>query len=381
MRVAILTTDNREHHRKYELAAPYFGPAIEALLQGMSQRADLEVHVISCTQQPMRAPEKLAANTFFHLLHVPKIGWLRTGYQGCIRAIRRKLREIKPDIVHGQGTERECALAAVFSGFPNIITLHGIMMQVAPAINARPGSYYWLAAMLERFALPRTLGVFCNSTYTESTVRSRARRTWLVPNALRQQFFDASVGLRSKSAQPILLNVGTVAPYKRQLALLHLAEELHREGHSFQMRFVGTAEGRSDYVQDFLRRVEKDRAFALHINPKSAEDLIAEYDNASGLIHVPSEEAFGLVVAEALARNLKFFGTRIGGLTDIAANIEGAELFELPDRQGLRAAIANWLKAGSAKPISAASAMRLRYSPDVIAAQHLEIYRELIERQ
>src|SRR4051812_21202253 len=112
MRVAILTTDNREHHRKYELAAPYFGPAIEALLQGMSQRADLEVHVISCTQQPMRAPEKLAANTFFHLLHVPKIGWLRTGYQGCIRAIRRKLREIKPDIVHGQGTERECALAA-----------------------------------------------------------------------------------------------------------------------------------------------------------------------------------------------------------------------------------------------------------------------------
>ena len=48
----------------------------------------------------------------------PKIGWLRTLYQGCVRATRRKLREIQPDIVHGQGTERDCAIGAVLSGFP-----------------------------------------------------------------------------------------------------------------------------------------------------------------------------------------------------------------------------------------------------------------------
>src|SRR5205814_6160402 len=37
IRVAILTTDNREHHRRYELTVPYFGQAIEALLQGFSE--------------------------------------------------------------------------------------------------------------------------------------------------------------------------------------------------------------------------------------------------------------------------------------------------------------------------------------------------------
>src|SRR5258708_30735041 len=107
MRVAIITTDNREHYRRYDLATPCFGPAIEALLQGLATRCSLEIHVVSCTQRPMAAPQKLSANTWFHLLHVPKIGWLRTGYQGCIRAIRRKLQELQPDIVHGPGTERE----------------------------------------------------------------------------------------------------------------------------------------------------------------------------------------------------------------------------------------------------------------------------------
>jgi hypothetical protein len=171
IRVALLTTDNREHHRKYDLPEPYFGPAVEALLQGLSQIQDLELHVISCTQQPMRAPQKLSANTWFHLLHVPKIGWLRTGYQGCIRATRRFLRELRPDIVHGQGTERDCAISAAFSGFSNVVTLHGIMSHVAKSVNARAGSYLWCAAKLERLTLPRTLGVFCNSACTESLVR------------------------------------------------------------------------------------------------------------------------------------------------------------------------------------------------------------------
>ena len=107
MRIAVLTTDNREHQRTYQETQPRFGPAIEAVLQGLAELPELEIHVISCTQRPMHAPEKLSDNTWFHLLHVPKIGWLRTGYQGCIRAIRRKLQEIQPDLVHGQGTERE----------------------------------------------------------------------------------------------------------------------------------------------------------------------------------------------------------------------------------------------------------------------------------
>jgi glycosyltransferase involved in cell wall biosynthesis len=380
MRIALLTTDNREHHRRYDLAAPYFGPAIEALLQGLENRSDVDVHVISCTQRPMQAPEKLAQNIRFHLLHVPKIGWLRTAYQGCVRAIRLKLREVKADVVHGQGTERECALGAVFSGFPNIVTIHGNMRRVARAMNAKPGSFLWWAALLERFTLPRTCGVICNSQYTQSIVRERVRRTWLVPNAVRRGFFDQPLSARSTSLKPLLLNIATVVPYKRQLDVLDIAEKLHRAGYAFELQFIGTANPQDPYAAAFLRRLNtgSTRAFAQHVKVESLSQLITAMDTASALLHLPSEEAFGLVVAEALARNLKIFAADTGGILDIARDVEGAELFDVQDRHQLGDAIARWFSAGQPRPQSAAAEMRKRYHPDAVAARHIEIYSEVM---
>src|ERR1041385_7748854 len=124
MRVALFSSDGREVLRNYQLAIPELATATHALLEGFAFCADLEVHVISFTQRPVKSPQKLAENIFFHSLLVPRIGWLRTLYQGCIRAGRKKIRELNPDIVHGLGTEREAAISAVFSGLPNVVTMH-----------------------------------------------------------------------------------------------------------------------------------------------------------------------------------------------------------------------------------------------------------------
>ena len=379
IRVAILATDNREHHRKYQVASPYFGPAVEAILQGLAEIPDLEVHVVSCSQQPMNSPEKLTANTWFHLLHVPKIGWLRTGYQGCVRAVRRKLHELRPNIVHGQGTERECALCAVFSEFPNVVTIHGNMGAVARALKGRIGSYYWCAARLERVALRRTTGVLCNSAHTECLVQPLARQTWRVPNALRREFFETPLPNKATNSKPIILNIGAISPYKRQLELLELARDLHRDGNIFEALFIGAADRKSKYGAAFLDQiaVAEDGGFARHLQTRSLPELIANIDAALALVHIPAEEAFGLVVAEALSRNLKFFGTAVGGVPDIARGVECAELFPLDSPETLRTAIASWLNSGCPKPQSAAKEMNSRYHPEVIAKRHLEIYREI----
>jgi glycosyltransferase involved in cell wall biosynthesis len=380
MRVAILTTDNREHHRRYNLEQPYFGPAIEAVLDGLSRISELEIHVISCTQRPMAAPETLSTNTWFHLLNVPKIGWLRTGYQGCIRAVRRKLRELKPDIVDGQGTERDCAISAVFSGFPNVTTIHGNTAAIARAMKSPKGSYWWWAAAIERFTIQRTDGVFCNSRYTKSLVSARTRRTWLVPNALRREFFETPIPIRTRSRRPILLNVGSIVPYKRQLELIAILDRLHDEGHEFEANFVGNADLRSEYATSFLQQINNPerKKFIRHCDSQSLHDLIVTYDAASALIHVPTEEAFGLVAAEALSRNLKVFGTRTGGLLDIAQDVPAAELIDAYDQEQLHNAIAGWLRQECPQPTTSAAKMQTRYHPDVIAQRHERIYRELL---
>ena len=192
MKLAFITTDNREYFSDLENPRPYFGTAPQALLQGLTDLPDLEVHVLSCARHHLQAPAKIGSNIWFHSLHVPKIGWLRTGYQGCIRAVRKSLRKIRPDVVHGQGTERDCAISAVFSGFPNVVTIHGNMRLVARVTHSPPFSYNWLMAKLEAFTLPRTDGVVAITRYTRDAVATSAKRIWLIPNAVDQDFFQIS---------------------------------------------------------------------------------------------------------------------------------------------------------------------------------------------
>ena len=379
MKIAILTTDNREHCRRYDLTQPQFGTAPEALLQGFARLPETEVHVVSCTQRPMASPVKIGPSIFFHSLHVPKMGWMRTGYQGCIRAARNKLREIRPDIVHGQGTERDCALSAVFSGFPNIVTIHGNMKAIAEVYHARIGSFYWLAARLETLTLKRTAGVFCNSTYTEELVGRRATQTWRVPNALREIVFS-QVSASLRGTPPVLLNIGVVEPRKRQREILGLAGRLWRRGLRFELRFAGATGSGTEYGRAFLGELaEAEKAgYARHLGTLTAEQLIAAIDAASALVHAPTEESFGLVVAEALARNLKLFASATGGVVDIATGVEGTELFPASDWMAMEKGIANWLESGSPRPSSAAAVMRERYHPLVVAGRHLEIYRKIV---
>jgi glycosyltransferase involved in cell wall biosynthesis len=383
MKIALVTTDNREPYRKYNLDQPWLSSPIAALLEGLQSAeisTEIQIHILSCTQRIMRSPEILAPNVFFHSLHVPKIGWLRTGYQGCIRAVRRKLKEIQPDIVHGQGTERDCAISAAFSGFPNVVTIHGNMAELARLFKARIGSFHWLAARLENFVLPRTAGVLCNSAYTESLVRPRSRQVWRVPNPLREAFFLKALPVENKS-RCILLHVGVVCENKQQLKILEMSRSLHRKKLDFEVRFIGTVNSREAYARSFLDQVRQaeQEGYARYLgDTRSTDELIQHFDQASALVHTPVCEAFGLVVAEALTRNLKFFGMRVGGVPDIVEGVPDAELVAANDWAALTESIGRWIGQGHPKTLGAAAIMRQRYHPEVVARRHLEIYREVL---
>lgn len=375
IKVAILATDSREHFRDYRAPTPQFNPGIDALMEGFSTLPEVELHIVSCSQQSMSSPERLEHRVRFHCLHVPKFGWLRTLYQGCIRAVRRKLREIQPDIVHGYGTERECAISATLSGFPNVVSIQGNMAELARQFRARVGSYHWLAGRLENFTLRRTAGVICNSTYTETLVRSRAPKTWVVHPALRSAFLEP---VPATQRPCVLLNAGVIGPRKRQIELLDVAEALYRQGLKFEFRFIGWL-GNSDYAREFQKRLQPMAAkgYARYLGQLPDADLVNCFDSVEGMVHCPTEEAFGLNVAEALARNLKFFGSRLGGIVDIAEGVPGAELFAPDDWPGLTAAIARWIGQGCPRPGGSAAIMRERYHPQTVARRHLEIYREV----
>ena len=375
MRIALLTTDNREPSGEHDKDSPWFGTAPAALLQGFSHLPEAEVHVISCTQRPMRSPARLAQNIFFHSLHVPKLGWMRTGYQGCIRATRRKMREIGPDLVHGQGTERDCALSAIFSGYPNVLTIHGNMRLVAQANDARPLSFQWLAARLEQFTLPRSDGIVCITNYTRAAVASLARRTWVVPNAVDSSFFEIK---RAPDRAKQILCVAHVDRRKNQNALMRAADTLRPEGR-FELVFLGAARRDYDYGREFFELLEA-RPWCRYAGFADRETLKCSLATAAGLVLPSLEDNCPMVVLEAMAAGVPVAAARVGGVPDLVRPAETGILFDPLNQEGMAGALEQLLiKTGDGSMAARAKEEAwLRFHPKTIARRHLEIYREVL---
>ncbi|MEO8350364.1 MAG: glycosyltransferase family 4 protein [Chthoniobacteraceae bacterium] len=378
MRLALLAIDAREAYQQYEREDPYFGSAPAALIDGFKDLPGLEVHVVTCTRRPMVSPKELAANVFFHSVLVPKWGWMRTLYLGCRLAVRRRLRQIQPDIVHGQGTERESAVCAAFSGFPNVITLHGNMRAMARHYGSRPFSYHWLAGRLESAAVARSNGVVCISTYTQRLVQASARQTWLLPNAVDPSFFALAP---QPASPPVLLCVGSICREKGQIALIRALDDLARE-RQIRLRFFGQPVLSQTYGSEFEALI-KDRPWCECPGFASVPELVIAMQEATCLVHPTLEDNCPMVVLEAMAAGLPVIASRIGGVPDLVepgvtgwlCNPENSAEFAhavtqlLDDSTGARA-------LGE----SGRRQARERFHPRFVAERHLEIYREVVKK-
>jgi glycosyltransferase involved in cell wall biosynthesis len=376
LKIALVIPDNRDEFRRYADPLPHFGTAPSALLDGLATLPECEVHVVCCVQRPVAVPEKIGPNIFFHTEVVPKWGWLRGGYLGCIRSVRRQLKKIRPDIVHGQGTERYCALAAVFSGFPNLLTIHGNMRLIAAVNRARSFSYTWLAARLERFTLPRTDGVVCITNYTRAAVKDLVRQTWVVPNAVDATFFDMPAA--PPETPPVILCVGAICERKNQNAFIRALDPL-AAGKKFKVVFLGAA-GTDRYGAEFSKLL-KSRAWCEHAGFAGRDRLKEFFQTASALALPTQEDNCPMVVLEAMAAGVPVLASNIGGVPDLIANgITG--LFCDPQKpESFRAGVEKLLADRAlAQQLSAAARAeaRRRFHPQVIARGHLAIYRQVL---
>ena len=380
MKIALLTTDNREHYKHYDRPAPAFGTAPEALLQGFAQLKDVEVHVLSCARQRMTSPERLAPNIYFHSLIVSKSGWMASCYQGCIRAVRRKLREIQPDIVHGQGTERDCAISAVFSGFPNVLTLHGNMRLIAQINRAGLFSYFWLAAKLEGLTVPRSDGVVCITHYTEDAVKDSARRTWVVPNAVDASFFEVEAQPAAEQV-PRILCVGHVCLRKNQNAFIRALDALSPAGR-FEVLFLGHAQAGRAYDDEFLGLV-RERPWCVYGGVADREQLKKKLRDASVLALPSLEDNCPMVVLEAMAAGVPVIAAKVGGLPDLIEEGKNGLFCDPLDARSMSGTLEKFLKDHSFARLLAARAKEqaaARFRPEVTARRHVEIYREILKR-
>lgn len=375
MRLALITTDNREDRRDYSPSLPWFGTAPQSLLDGFATLAgEIEVHVLSCTRAHLRDSIQLGPNITFHSIHVPSWAWLKTAYLGNILAIRKRLAQIRPDLVHGQGTERDCALAAVFSGYDNLITIHGNMRCLAQLSDAAAWSFLGLTSFLESVAIRRAGGVICLSTHTQTLAAPTARRTWIIPNAVDPRFSPAPQ--KAGTTAPKIILVGDLLPNKNQLAFLNAIAGLHAES-GFTVQLIGKFQPHQSYAASILEFA------ASHpwceCTPFLDRVALARIMAEATLLVLPSlEENLPMVILEAMASGLPVAASNVGGIPDLITDRKTGMLFDPTDPESMKQSVRLILEDDALRSQLARDAHQQvldKHQPITIASRHLEIYR------
>jgi glycosyltransferase involved in cell wall biosynthesis len=372
--IAMVLSDEREVFRHYSVDKPFFGTAPAALLEGLERFPHCEVHLISCLQQPVRSPSRLADNIYFHALRVPKIGWLKSGYMGCIGAVRKQLRALKPQVVHGQGTERHCALCAAFSGFPSVVTIHGNMRRLAKLARARTFGFHWWTARLEGFVLPRADAFICPSAHTERELTPRARRTRVIPNAVDSSFFGIQP---SRPETPTFLCVANILPVKNQIGLIEALDALAAQKR-FRLVFVGAVQARREYAQKFHHMVDE-RPWCEYRGVADRGHLKQLLSQATAVVLPSMEENCPMAILEAMAAGVLVLASNVGGVPEIVSHGVTGFLFDPTVPRSMAGAVDRVLSQPEALAVSQAARIQAqqRYHPATVAGAHIDFYREL----
>jgi glycosyltransferase involved in cell wall biosynthesis len=374
MKIAILTVSHRDADKTWTGAAPALGTAVQSLLSGFRYFPEHEIHVLMAMRRNVR-PSRREGNLVYHDVPVPSWGMLKSAYAGAVLSFRRYLAKLCPDVVHGQGTERECALAASFSGFPRVITIHGNVRLIARVFRSKPFSHMWCAARLEEFALPRANGVICISDYTRRAVEDLAKRAWLVPNAVDESFFS----VKRTPGPATVLCVGNVDARKSQNEFIEALVPLAKL-RTLRVVFLGHCS--DDKYGKRFRRLVSEHPWCEYDGLVPHERLLNYMSQASLLVLPTQEDNCPMVVIEAMAAALPVIASRVGGIPELIQDGATGSLHDPDNMESFRHKIAEWLdQPGVAAHVAekARQEAERRFHPREVAREHIRIYCDLLK--
>jgi glycosyltransferase involved in cell wall biosynthesis len=352
------------------------------LIQGLCRLAEHQVHVITfkpglARDQTVRPRENLT----IHYLRAPRFSGVATLYLTRIVRLRRLLRRLAPDIVHGQGTEREMGLAAVTSGRPAVITVHGLLFEVVTITRPSPLATIWVNVLIERLTLHLARHVVCISEYARQhlAVRTRAR-LYLVPNAVSDRFF-ASGG---PMVRDVLLFVGNIYALKGVLELVGVFESLAAENPTLKLVLIGKrfeSRGNRPYLAGLDARIQASGlADRIHFAGWQDEASIKAWHARAVLFIFPSRlENLPMSIAEALASGVPVIASDVGGIGEMVQHGVNGYLARPEDTAAFIALARKALEPEENRRLAQSAATSVeRFRIGQVAECTLSVYAEML---
>jgi len=191
----------------YPAPSGHYATWLPQLAEAFQTKTGFEFHWVLLDSARTGQSEHHAWNQTFHFLPTWKRGRAATLFWFDRKNILRKIRQIRPDLVHGWGNENVWGWAAVRSGGPHIFSIQGLL-----GFYARLGHCPMrtrLMAIIEAMVLRRAGVLTAESPWTVRHVKDLYGRNdvRMVEYGVPQEFFDAEYA--PDTTNPYAVMIGT----------------------------------------------------------------------------------------------------------------------------------------------------------------------------
>ena len=318
------------------------------LVKGLARIDGLELHILTFPPSAWTGPNCFDRNgARVHLLPAyPRFQRLRR-YRNYQVIMDRALAQIQPTVVHAEEAASD-ALVAIRSGFPTVVTAHGIRAEDIKYIGSwrKRLRFYIDSALTERSVMRRVEFLIAIShyvtTYFAPLLRPDIHLNY-IPNAIDDCFF----GLRSDAQKPVVLFAGRVIPRKQVLDLIQAFVRVSREVPQAELHLAGETASEPAYAKTVQEGIQQaglgERVFLL--GELQENDILREFRDCTLVVLPSSQETTPMVLAQAMAAGKPVVATPVGGVAEmVGQQCERGIIVKVGDVDGLAASIIQLLQ-------------------------------------
>ena len=226
----------------------------------------------------------------------------------------RRIRKIKPDLVHPYITLPPYGSASLFSGFPVVLSISGVVRNEAATYLGKKGMFRKLLNVpLEKFTLKRMKTIIVETPYVADSIKEMTKgNIYIIPTGIVGGFFN----LKKKPQSNRLLILAGIEPRKGHHVLFKAVNTLKKDFPLLKLYVVGRVRNQAYYKQlvDYVNEndLSKNIIFTGLIPD---EEVFKQMSKCTLLISSSFEESQSNVLGEAMAFGTPIVASNSGGCT------------------------------------------------------------------